>query len=290
MKNTFHQNTQLLGLIGHPIKQSFSPFIHNITSEILGLEYIYLPFDVPQSNLRNALKGMVALGIKGFSVTIPHKESIITHLSDVSDEANIIGSVNTVVNDMGKLVGYNTDVYGILETLNPFKDEINGAEVSVIGSGGAARAAIYCLIRYFKPSGINIINRTEQRAESLKTYFSSKMKYDEIKTYELFPPDLLTVFQSSKLIINATSIGMMPEIDNTVINLPNAFYKGQIVFDMVYNPTKTQLLKLAESEGALALNGINMLVYQAAKSYELWTGVEMPIEEISRALEQFIAE
>lgn len=290
MKNSFHQNTQILGLIGHPIKQSYSPFIHNITFTLLGMDYIYLPFDVPAANLRNALKGINALGIKGFNVTIPHKESLVAFLSNVSEEASIVGSVNTVVNDMGKLVGYNTDVHGVYESLAPYKDEILGKEVSVIGSGGAARAVIYSLIRHFKPSSINIVNRTEQRAESLKNYFMTKMKFEEFKTFELFPPDIIDTLRASKLIINASSVGMFPDVEDSPINLQNAFTTEQIVFDLVYNPPKTKLLELAEAEGAIVLNGLNMLVHQAAKAFELWTGQQMPVDEIKQSLLQYIQE
>ena len=194
MKDTFHLNTKLLGLLGHPIKQTYSPYIHNVAAQMKNMDYIYLPFDVPSANLRNALRGMIALNIKGFNVTIPHKENIIQFLNNVSEEASIVGSVNTVVNELGKLSGYNTDVDGVLATLIPYKQEINGNEVCVVGAGGGARAVIYALIRNFKPKKIFIINRTEQRAEALKNYFSAKMKYTAIKTRELFPPDLVKIF------------------------------------------------------------------------------------------------
>ncbi len=288
MKNTFHINTKVLGVIGHPIKHTYSPFIHNITIEFKNLDYVYLPFDVPTSNLRTALKGMVALGIKGFNVTLPHKENIIQYMNNVSEEASIIGSVNTVVNELGKLSGYNTDVYGILETLMPHKEDIMGGEVSIVGAGGAARAVIYTMIRYFKPSRIYLVNRTEQRAESLKNYFKDKMKYDSFKTKELFPPDLVDVFKKSKLIVNATSVGMFPDSDDTITTLADSFSKGQVVFDLVYNPPQTHLLKLAASKGAIALDGLKMLVHQAAKSFELWTGEEMPTERIYKSLQLFI--
>ena len=182
MKNSFHINTKIIGLLGHPIKQTYSPFIHNNTIELKKLDYIYLPFDVPASNLRNAIKGMKAIGIKGFNVTIPHKEKIIQYINNVSEEASIIGAVNTVVNDLGKLNGYNTDAHGALETLLPFKEEIANEQISVVGAGGAARAVIYTLIRHFKPKKIWLINRTEQRAESLKEYFSAKMNFENFKT------------------------------------------------------------------------------------------------------------
>lgn len=288
MKNLVHLNTKILGLIGHPLKHSYSPFIHNIAIDLKEIDYIYLPFDIPASNLKNAVGGMIALGIRGFNVTIPHKENIIQFMSNVSEEASIIGAVNTVVNELGKLSGYNTDVNGILETLNPFKEEIFGNEISVIGAGGASRAVIYTLIRYFKPSKIFLVNRTEQRADSLKNYFQDKMKYNSFKTKELFPPDLVEVFRSSKLIVNATSVGMYPDVDDSITMLADSFTKGQIVFDLVYNPIQTNLLKLASSNGAIALDGLKMLVYQAAKSFELWTSETMPVEQVYKSLQLFL--
>jgi shikimate dehydrogenase len=288
MKDSFHLNTQLLGLLGHPIKHTYSPFIHNVAVELKKLNYIYLPFDVPVSNLKNALKGMVTFGIKGFNVTIPHKENILHFLNDVSEEASIIGAVNTIVNDHGKLSGYNTDVHGIIETLNPYKESINGERVCVVGAGGAARAVIYSLLRYFKPRRIVIINRTEERAESLKNYFKDKMKYDSFKTMELFPPDMIPVFKESKLIINATPIGMFPDSDDSITSLEDSFFKDQVVFDLVYNPPQTRLLQIASKKGAVTVSGLKMLVYQAAKSFELWTGEQMPVEEIHKSLQLHI--
>ncbi len=288
MKDAFHLNTKLVGLIGHPIKQTYSPFIHNVAIQIKNLDYIYLPFDVPPVNLRNALRGMVALNIKGFNVTIPHKENIIHLLNNISDEASIIGSVNTVVNDLGKLNGYNTDVDGVLATLMPYKNEISGKEVSVIGAGGGARTVIYALIRHFKPKKIFIINRTEQRAEALKNYFSAKMKFTSIKTRELFPPDLVKIFNESKLIVNTTSVGMFPEIDDSITTLSDSFVKDQLVFDLVYNPPETKLLQLAASKGAIVLDGVKMLVQQAAKSFELWTGEKIQVDELYRSLMMMI--
>jgi len=289
MKDSYHLNTKLTGLLGHPIKHSYSPLIHNVAFQLKELDYIYLPFDVPTSSLKSALKGMVALGIKGFNITIPHKENITQFMNNVSEEASIIGAVNTVVNDLGKLNGYNTDVNGVYETLSPFKEEITGNEVSVVGAGGAARAVIYTLIRYFKPSAIYLINRTEQRAETLKHYFRDKMKYDSFKTKELFPPDLIDVFRNSRLIVNATSVGMFPDSDDTITSLSSSFTKGQIVFDLVYNPPQTQLLKTAAAEGATTIDGLKMLVHQAAKSFELWTGEVMPVEEIHKTLQLYIS-
>ncbi|HEX2868367.1 MAG TPA: shikimate dehydrogenase [Ignavibacteriales bacterium] len=287
--NKFNLETQIIGIIGHPIKHSYSPLMHNISFELKNLNYIYLPFDVPFNNLKAAIKGMVALGIKGFNITLPHKENIIQYLKNVSEEASVVGAVNTVVNENGELNGYNTDVYGITESLMPYKDDLSGQEVTVVGAGGAARSAVYALIRNFRPKNINIINRTEQKAESLKEYFYSKMHYSNICSYELVPPDLVEVFSNSKLIVNATSVGMTPNVDDAITTIPQSFTKGQVVFDFVYNPLQTKLLRIASIEGATVIDGLKMLVYQGAKAFELWTGEQMPAEQILKALKLYIS-
>lgn len=288
MKDTLHMNTMLIGLLGHPIKQTYSPFIYNMAFDINKLDFIYLPFDVPASNLRNAIKGIVALGMAGFNVTIPHKVNIMQMLNNVSEEAAAVGAVNTVVNNMGNLSGYNSDVHGVLKSLEKYKNVLSGQEITVIGAGGGARAVIYTLIRYFKPAKINLINRTEQKAEGLKTYFSEKMKFDDFKCYELFPPNLVEILNNSKLVVNATPVGMFPESDDAIISLEKSFNKEQIVFDLVYNPTRTKFTTLATKQGATIINGIPMLVNQASKSFELWTGESMPVESITRSLELYI--
>jgi len=288
LKDSFFANTELIGLIGHPIKHSYSPFIQNYTMELMKLDYIYLAFDVPSENLKNAMNAVLALGLKGLNVTLPHKEKIIKHLDELSEEASIIGAVNTIVNDHGKLVGYNTDAYGIYETLVPFKDKITGSKVSVIGAGGSARAVIFNLLRHFKPEEINIINRTHQRADTLVNDFSVKMRYDAFHTFELFPPDNVGTLSTSKLIVNATTIGMFPAVEDSITDIDESFNEDQIVFDLIYNPAKTKLMETAEAQGAKVVGGMQMLISQAAKSFELWTGVEMPISEIIEKLEKYI--
>ena len=288
MKNSFHLNTKLLGLIGYPIKQTFSPLMHNVAAELLGLDYMYLPFSVHHSDLKESILGMKSLGFRGFNVTIPHKESVVQYLSSVSEEASIIGAVNCVVIEDGNLVGYNTDALGIYETLNPYLGDIQGKEVTVFGAGGAARAAIFTLIRHFKPSRIHLINRTTQRAESLMNYFSTNMRFSEIKVHDLFPPEIAQVVAGSGLVINTTSLGMNPEPEDTPFDQPDSFRKGQIVFDMVYNPAKTKFLSSAVSEGATGIDGINMLVAQGAKAFELWTGEKMPVQEIYDTIQKYL--
>jgi shikimate dehydrogenase len=284
MKNSFYTNTELIGLIGYPIKQSYSPLIHNIAAELTGAKIIYLPFEVHSTNLKNAVKGVVALGLKGFNVTVPHKVKVVEYVNKLSEESATIGSVNTVVNELGKLIGYNTDVNGVIESLNPYKNQISDNDVCVIGAGGSARAVIYTLIRNFKPKNIFLVNRTEQHAYALKQHFKSKMKFDSIIPKELQQPDLIKLLNNCSLVVNSTSVGMYPTVDDSILSNASAFVKDQIVFDLVYNPVKTKFLQLAESKNAITIDGLNMLVQQAAKSFYLWTGVDFPTEKVYKSL------
>lgn len=289
MQNSFYSNTDLIGLIGYPIKQSFSPFIFNVAAELTGTRLIYLPFEVHSTSLKNAINGSIALGLKGFNVTVPHKVKVVDYLNKLSEEASIIGSVNTVVNEDGKLNGYNTDVNGIIESLLPYKNQITGNDVCIIGAGGSARAVIYTLVRNFKPKKIFLVNRTEQHAEELKQYFKSKMKFDGIIPKELQQPDLISILNSCALVVNSTPVGMYPSNEDSVLTIADVFVKEQIVFDLVYNPVKTKLLQLADSKNAIIVNGLNMLVEQAAKSFTLWTGKDFPTEKVYKSLLLYVS-
>ncbi len=276
----------IVGVIGHPIKHSLSHLMHNEAFRLGKINSTYLSFDVIASNLKDALKGMKALGIRGFNVTLPFKETIIQYLDEVSEEASVVGAVNTIVNENGKLFGYNTDTNGVFETLAPHKDKISEQTISVIGAGGASRSVIFTLIRKFKPAKINIINRTKQRAETLADYFNSKMNFEELVPYELVPPDLISIFQESSMIINATASGMFPKIEDSPLETGEVFNEGQIVFDVIYNPLKTKFLDIAENQGATIINGLKMFVEQGALSYELWTGEKMPKAKVYLLLEE----
>ncbi|MEE9432067.1 MAG: shikimate dehydrogenase [Melioribacteraceae bacterium] len=279
-----NHETKIVGVIGHPIKHSFSPRMHNLTFCHQDLNYVYLPFDVPPSNLKEALKSFNTLGVKGLNVTLPHKEKIIQYLDHVSEAAAAVGAVNTVVSESGLLHGYNTDIRGIVETLNPYKDEIAKSTVTVIGAGGAARSVIFSLIRHFKVDKINIVNRTQERSDSIKDYFKDKMHFDNIETHELMPLQNVKVFQSSKLIVNSTTVGLFPNVNETPTDIADSFNSNQIVFDLIYNPIKTKFLELAESKGAKTLSGLKMFVVQGAKSFEYWTGKTMDTEKIIKDL------
>jgi len=281
-----NSETKIVGLIGHPISHSFSPFIHNLAFDLLGLNYRYLTFDVLPENLKDALRGIVALGIKGVNVTIPHKESVIANLDDVSAEARIVGAVNTIVNDSGRLVGYNTDVYGFTESVRKYKDRIANATVFIFGAGGSARAVIYSLVTNFQPERIIITNRNISRAEGVARYFSQVLGYKNFEVKEFFFPDIAGDIKSSALVINTTPIGMHPNINDLPVQNDEIFHEGQIVYDLVYNPPMTKFLKVAKNKGAEVVSGVEMLILQAEKAFNLWTGKEMPVQEVQKFLIQ----
>lgn len=291
MNNSFHKDTVLLGLIGKPVQHSYSPFIYNITIELKKLDYIYLPFEVSEKGLKNAINGMQALNFKGLNVTIPYKESVIKYLDGLSDEASIIGAVNTICNFAGKLIGYNTDTYGIYISLLPYALHLSNKNVTVLGAGGAARAVIYTLIKYFNPLSITIINRNEKKAAEICNDFSQKMKYNTISSLLFNNSKIKNKLDLSALIINTTPIGMYPDIDNihpAVVDY--SFNSEQIIFDLIYNPNATRLLKRASEYGAESISGLKMLIYQAAKSFEIWTGIEMPVEDVLKSVRYMLME
>ncbi|MCS7052104.1 MAG: shikimate dehydrogenase [Ignavibacterium sp.] len=284
MQDFLRLKTNLIGLIGHPIKQTYSPLIHNLAIKIKNLDYYYLPFDVESINLKRAIDGLIALNFIGFNVTIPYKSKVLPLINYLSEEALVIGAINTVTINEGNLSGYNTDVFGVVETLINYKSDLIEKEFTVFGAGGSARAVIYALIKNFKPTKIYLINRTEDRALVIKESFREKLKFNSIEVLNLVLPDLVEIIQSSKLVVNATSVGMYPEVDDSVINSEKFFNKDQIIFDLIYNPQETKFLEYAKRSGATTINGLDMLIYQAAKSFELWTSEEFPISEVKQEL------
>ena len=282
--------TKITGLIGHPIGHSLSPLMHNTAFELMRMDYVYLAFDVQSQNLAEALTGLVALGIAGVNVTIPHKESVIPHLDDLSNEAHAIGAVNTIVNDGAKLKGHNTDVYGFVETLKSSKDAIADQEVSVLGSGGAARAILYGLITNFRPRAVHLLNRSVERATALREFFADSFGFQQIDVVDLYMPSANEAISQSKLIVNATPLGMSPKTDDSPIRTNDCFSRGQILLDLVYNPVETKLLRQAKLRGTKTISGIDMLLHQGARSFEFWTNRKFPIESVRRTLRTHLSD
>ncbi|WP_144486598.1 shikimate dehydrogenase [Bacillus pumilus] len=257
----------LYGLIGNPVGHSMSPDIHNAALKDAGIDGHYHGFQVENEDLKDAICGMKALGISGFNVTVPHKVDIMQYLDKIDVTAERLRAVNTVRLEEGQLVGYNTDGEGFLHSLLEALDQpLSDLSFLMIGAGGAARA-IYTTIADYAPKSFDITNRTIEKAEALIESADGNIPSSAItlKTAE----EQLGEYD---VIIHTTSIGMHPNVEETPISLANA-KKTAVVCDIVYNPIETKLLRDAAGLGLKTVDGVGMFVGQAARAFELWTGM-----------------
>ncbi len=276
MKNkTISGKTQVCGVIGEPIEHTMSPVMHNAAFRELGLDYVYVAFRVKSDELAGAIEGMRALNIRGLNVTIPHKVNIIPLLDSLDPLAEKIGAVNTVANKDGILKGYNTDASGFLQALLNKGFTPEGKNVVILGAGGAARAISFILAE--KRASLVILNRLEEMdwAEELARKISSVFR-KEIKALELKEPNLRTALGKADLLVNATSVGMSPNINSTPVQA-RLLQPGLVIFDIVYNPIKTKLTTEASQAGCETVMGLDMLVWQGALAFEMWTGQKAPV-------------
>jgi len=266
--------TRVCGLIGDPVEHSMSPVMHNAAFKDVGLDYIYLPFRVKKERLGQAISGMRALNIRGLNVTIPHKVDIIPLLDELEPLAKEIGAVNTIVNDDGTLKGDNTDATGFLKALQEKGIEPAAKKAVILGAGGASKAISFILAR--QGSSLVILNRplefdwAVQLAKRLKQSFQIG-----VTAQELNEANLREALSQADILVNATSVGMSPNRDETPV--PQRLLNPRlVVFDIVYNPLKTRLLREAEGVGAQTIGGLEMLVWQGALAFEMWTGHKAP--------------
>ena len=272
--------TRICGLIGDPVEHSISPAIHNAAFEECGLDFIYLPFHVPADLLEGAIKGMRALGLRGLNVTMPHKVSVISYLDKVDMLAREIGAVNTIVNDGEVLTGYNTDALGFLRSLEENSVQLRAMKVVLIGAGGVARAIGFALAK--NGADITILNRKQEISWAME--LAGKIErafYRPTRAMELNDENLAEAVGNSQILVNATSVGMVPGINETPVN-KKWLREDLIVYDVVYNPSETLLLKEARQTGAKTIGGLDMLVWQAAMAFEMWTGQTPPVELMKR--------
>jgi len=270
--------TQVCGIIGDPIEHTMSPVMHNAAFQKLGLDFVYLPFQVKKEALSRAVDGVRALNIKGLNVTIPHKVAIIPFLDKLDPLAEKIGAINTIVNDGEVLTGYNTDATGFLQALLDQGVEPEGKTTVILGAGGASRAISFILAE--RGAHLVILNRQLARAEDLAQWITQVFEKD-ITALTLGEENLAKVLAKADILVNTTSVGMNPDIDKTPV--PAGLLKpGLIVFDIVYNPVQTRLLKEAEAAGAKTINGLDMLVWQGAMAFEKWTGQKAPLDLMKR--------
>lgn len=261
-------HANILCVIGHPIEHSMSPVMHNAALNELSLDYVYLAFDIPPSALEKTILGFKNSNIKGINVTIPHKEAIIYYLDKLDPLSKQIGAVNTVKNEEGVLLGRNTDALGAKQALIDAGFKIEGKKALILGAGGAARAISFALSE--KIDEIFISNRTEERAIKLAKELQDKAKIRAIGK-DMSEKTLRTLAYSVDLLINTTPVGMYPEIDISPIS-KDLLNENLFIFDIIYNPLQTRLLKDAKEIGSKTLNGLDMFINQGALAFEWWTG------------------
>ena len=278
---TITAQTQLCGLLGNPVDHSLSPAIHNAAFEKLGLNFVYLAF--PVEDLGNAIRGIRALGhIRGFSVTIPHKVSIMPLLDSVETTAKHIGSVNTIIKDRGMLVGSNTDASGALQALRQGGVDLAGQRVVMLGSGGAARAIAFGLCMEGSIGHLTLLGIDDQERSALATDLKAKTGIS-ITDDQLHSSTLGPALANSHPLIHCTPIGMHPKIEESCVP-KELLHTGLTVMDIVYNPLNTQLLQDAQAAGCRTIQGVEMFLHQAVGQFELWTGESAPVETMRTVL------
>ena len=266
---------QRLGIIGHPIGHSISPVFQQAALDAIGFDGTYEPWDVAPEGVAEFVDGLRAPGTLGINVTVPHKEAVIPFLDEVDDWASTAGAVNTIVNREGRLTGHNTDGIGFLRALREGAGfEPRGRDVLVLGAGGSARAVVYALARA-GAAQLFVANRTVERAERLVALAIDSGSASE----SLQLSEAASVAGEVSLIVNCTSMGMVHGPDETGSPLSASDIPSSVlVNDLVYNPLETPLLREASRAGASTLGGIQMLVYQGAASFEMWTGQDAPVD------------
>lgn len=265
-------HTKQLGIIGDPVEHSFSPVMHNFISGEIGNNYVYSAFHVKPENLKAALEGVRSLGIRGLNVTAPHKTAVMEYIDEISEQARLLGSVNTIVNRDGRLYGYNTDADGFYMALEKDGIAVTGSKILILGAGGVVKPVLTRLIQG-KPKSVTVVNRTVSKVYELAEKIKAQSGF-EIKT-ELNSLDF-------DIVINMTSAGMEPQLDrmptDAIDELRDLSFINEktAVVDMIYNPDETLFLREVKKRGAKTMNGLGMLVYQGIIAYELFTGVTLP--------------
>lgn len=276
--------TGLFCLLGHPAKHSISPKMHTSAFQMLGLDYVYLAFDVTIEDFPEVVSGLKKMGVKGFNLTMPFKSLVIPYLDEVSEISKLTDSVNTVMLRDGKYVGTTTDGAGYIESLKEKNFSVVSKKITILGAGGAAKSII-AQAAYDKAKEISVFKRKNETFDATVAF--AKQVSDttgcKVSVFDMDDKDAMKKeIASSDLLTNATNVGM--EEDTTSL-VPKEFLRRDLfVSDIIYHPEMTPLLKDAKSVGAPYLNGKYMLLYQGAKSFELWTGKQMPVDEIKKKL------
>ncbi|GGG11086.1 shikimate dehydrogenase [Paenibacillus abyssi] len=276
--NIVDSHTVMFAVIGDPIRHSKSPLMMNRAFRETGINGIYTAFHVTSARLGEFIAGVRAMGIRGVNVTIPHKLDIMRHLDHLDASAEAIGAVNTIVNDNGRLTGYNTDGLGYVRSLKEEAEpELSGKRIVLLGAGGAARGILYALSKE-NPQRITVANRTVERAQALAGDFR---RYAEVAAVS--NEMLEQVCGEADIVINTTSVGMYPKVDELPVNI-EWLRPGAVASDLIYNPLTTRYLHEAKLRGCKIHGGLGMFIYQGAYAFEYWTGTPAPVSAMRESV------
>jgi shikimate dehydrogenase len=268
--------TKTFAVIGDPIDHSMSPNIHNSAFKALGLDCTYIAYKIPKDELAEGLEALKTIKINGFNVTTPHKVEMMKFLEKLDEDCSLIGATNTVTNDNGKFIGYNTDMEGFLDPIRERKIPIKDSKVLLIGAGGAARAITVGFAKE-KAKNITIANRTKQNANTL-VQFANKIG---LNANSVSLDEIDESVSDYNFIVNSTSVGLK----NEPSPIPTKNIKqNSVVYDIVYRPMNTDLIVQSKKNGAQVIYGYEMLLGQAARSFKIWHGVDAPFDSMKRAL------
>lgn len=271
--NRIKGTTRLISILGNPVKHSKSPQMHNRSFEKLGLDFAYMPFEIEE--LGKAVGAMKILNAKGFNITMPYKGQVMEFLDEIDRAADMIGSVNTVLNKDGKLIGYNTDGKGFVKSLEERKVKFKDEKIVILGAGGAARA-IAIQLALDSAGEIVIVNRTIEKAERITNIINKEIPKVKARSIILDEGRLKEELKDAKILINTTPIGMEATLGKSPIEKLDTLHRDLFVSDIIYDPAKTKFLSQAERAGCKTMNGLGMLVYQGAIAFKIWTDVDMP--------------
>lgn len=284
MEKVITGNTKLYGLIGKPVKHSRSPEMQNYAFEHHDIDSVYLVFEVDDTNLESAIHGLKSLGVLGYNITMPIKQSIIPLLDELSQEAEIIGAVNTVINQKGKLTGYNTDGQGFVQSLVMEGIEPKEKVYSILGGGGAAKAiAVQLAIEGAKE--IRVFSRNLSQGESIKNSILNHIDGVVVDNYSLDMELLKQKCTDSDVLIQTTGVGMGEYEGQSVVTDLSVFHENLIAVDVIYHPAETKFMQMAKTAGCKKIiNGLGMMIGQGAIAFKIWTDQEMPVELVKRHL------
>ncbi len=279
--------TKLLGVIGHPVEHSLSPVMHNAAIAHLRLDYVYLPLPVKPQDLEAAIQGFAAIGLQGFNITIPHKQAILPLLAEVSEIAQAVGAVNTVWRTHEGWAGTNTDIEGFLAPLLALKPNWSYTSAVILGNGGAARAVVAGCAQV-SCAEIHVVGRNHLKLQEFQDSWSnSAFKVNlHIHSWDKLP-DLIA---RADLLVNTTPIGMYPHVDQSPLSAAQMaqLTPGAIAYDLIYTPSPTQFLQQAQQQGAIAIDGLEMLVKQGAAALKIWLQQPVPVDIMRQALQQHL--